>query len=332
MTINETAAAPADLTAARPIAHDITDLIGNTPLLDLDEFAQRRGAQARLIAKVEFFNPLASVKDRIAWAIIREAEKSGELRHGQLIVDITSGNTGVALAAIATSRGYPVKFYLGDNTSPDKRKLLETLGAELVTVPNSIFIDPEGLANLVEEIEREHPEAYFTNQLGNPSNPEEHYRTTGPEIWRDTEGAVDAFVAGVGTGGTVSGAGRYLREQNPEVRIVVAEPGDASLPTVEEPYPSEIDGVHKVAELEDDQLPPNYDREIADEIISIEAEDAYAVSREVLRETGLFVGASAGAIIGVALQLAQRDEFAGKTIVAVVPDSGERYLSAGVFG
>lgn len=316
----------------RPIVRDITELIGETPLLELHRFAESRGAHARLLAKVEFTNPLSSVKDRIAWAIIRDAEDRGLLYPGRSIVDITSGNTGIALAAIAASRGYPAKFYLGDNTSPDKKKIIESLGAEVVSVPNSIFIDPEGLAKLVEQIETENPDAYFTNQLANPVNPQEHYATTGPEIWRDTEGRIDFFVAGVGTGGTVSGAGRYLKEQNENIRIVVSEPGDVSLPSEENPYPAEIDGVHKVEGLDDEQLPPNYDREIADEIQQVDAEEAYEKARAVLREEGLFVGSSAGGTLTVALRLAQRPENAGKTIVAIIPDTGERYLSAGVFG
>lgn len=315
----------------RPIANDITELIGETPLLEVHRLAARHSAHARVLAKVEFVNPLSSVKDRIAWAIIRDAEERGLLHPGRSIVDITSGNTGVALAAIAASRGYPAKFYLGDNTSPDKRKIIEALGAEIVTVPNSVFVDPEGLANIVEEIETEHPGAYYTNQLGNSVNPQEHFATTGPEIWRDTEGQVDIFVAGVGTGGTVSGVGKYLKSQNPAVHIVVTEPADVSLPSEEVLYPAEIDGVHKVAGLEDEQLPPNYDREIADEIVQIDAETAYATAREALRTEGLFIGPSAGAALTVALQLAALPEHAGKTIVAVLPDTGERYLSAGVF-
>lgn len=317
---------------ARPIAHDITELIGNTPLLELHRFAERGGAQARILAKVEFFNPLSSVKDRIAWAIIRDAEAQGDLRPGKTIVDVTSGNTGIALAAIAAARGYPTKFYLGDNTSPDKRKILEALGVELISVPNGIFIDPDGLTELFERIERENPDAYLTSQLSNPVNPQTHYETTGPEIWRDSLGEVDVFVAGVGTGGTVSGAGRYLKEQKPDLRVVVAEPGEASLPSEEQTHPAEIDGVHQVEGLEEDQLPPNFDASVPDEVQQVEAGEAYATARTVLREEGLFVGPSAGATLTVALRLARLPEYAGKTIVAVIPDTGERYLSAGVFG
>ncbi|MGO1950950.1 MAG: PLP-dependent cysteine synthase family protein [Mycobacteriaceae bacterium] len=315
-----------------PIASDITDLIGNTPLIDLSSFAAQRGGAARLLGKVEFFNPLFSVKDRIAASLIRQAEESGELTPGQLIIDVTSGNTGIALAGIAAARGYRTKFYLGDRTSPTKRRILEAIGSEIIPTDNSIFIDPEGLEKLVERVKEENPDAYFTDQLGNPVNRATHFETTGPEIWRDTAGEVDILVGGVGTGGTVSGAGRFLKDRKAEVKVVVTEPGENSVPSEEKINPdAEIDGVHKVAGLEDEQLPPNYDLTIADEIVGVEAPDGYATARAALRETGLFIGASAGAILTVATQLAARPENKGKTIVAVLPDAGERYLAAGVF-
>ena len=325
-TLIETGTSP-----ARAIARDITDLIGETPLLELGAYARARELGARLLGKVEFFNPVGSVKDRIAWAIIRDAEEQGLLTPGKTLVDITSGNTGIALAAIAAGRGYPTKFYLGDNTSPDKRRILEALGAELVPIPNSLFLDPDALAALFEQVEAENPDAYIANQLANPVNPQAHYETTGPEIWRDTAGEVDILVAGVGTGGTASGAGRFLKEQKPGFRVVIAEPGDESLPTEENVYPAEIDGVHKVLDIEPDRLPPNYDLTIADEVQQVEAEEAYATARALLREQGLLVGPSAGATVAVAARLALRPENEGKTIVAVLPDTGERYLSAGVF-
>lgn len=317
--------------APTPIASGITDLIGNTPLIDLSGFASGREGKARLLGKVEFFNPLFSVKDRIA-APIRQAEESGELVPGQLIIDVTSGNTGVALAGIAAARGYRTRFYLGDRTSPTKQKILEALGAETVPTDNSIFIDTEGLEKLVERVREENPDVYFTDQLGNPVNRTIHFETTGPEIWRDTAGEVDILVGGVGTGGTVSGAGRYLKDQKQGFRVVVTEPGENSVPTEENVNPeAEIDGVHKVAGLEDEQLPPNYDISIADEIIPVEAKEGYATARAVFKETGLFIGSSAGAIVTAAAQLAARPENEGKTIVAVLPDAGERYLAAGVF-
>ncbi|ALJ19149.1 PLP-dependent cysteine synthase family protein [Microbacterium sp. No. 7] len=316
---------------ARAVARDITDVIGGTPLIELGNYSRSRGLGARLLGKAEFVNPVGSVKDRIAWAIVRDAEEQGLLSRGDLIVDVTSGNTGIALAAIAASRGYRTKFYLGDNTSPDKRRILEALGAELVTIPNSLFLDPDALVTLFEQVEAENPGAFIANQLGNPANPRAHYETTGPEIWRDTEGSVDVLVAGVGTGGTASGAGRFLKEQKPGLRVVIAEPGDLSIPSEEEVYPDEIDGVHKVEGIEEDRLPPNYDVTIADEIVQVEAAQAYETSRALLREDGLLVGPSAGAAVWVATRLAERPELAGTTIVAVLPDTGERYLSAGVF-
>lgn len=312
--------------------HDsIVELIGNTPLLELGRYARRHDLQARLVGKVEYFNPVGSVKDRIAWAIIDDAERSGALQPGQLIVDITSGNTGIALAAIAAARGYRAKFYLGDNTSPDKEKIIRAFGAEVVSVPNSLFLDPEAIAQLFERVETENPGAFVANQLGNPVNPQKHYETTGPEIWRDTDGQVDFLVGGVGTGGTVSGAGKYLKEQNPDVQVIVIEPGESSLPSEENVYPHEIDGVHKVADIEAELLPENYDIAIADEIIPIEADAGWATARELAREEGLLIGSSAGAIVAAATIVAARPENAGKTVVAVLPDTGERYLSVGVF-
>lgn len=317
---------------ARPVAGGVIDLIGGTPLIELSRFAASRGAGARILGKAEFLNPLGSVKDRIAWAILREAEESGRLHPGDLVVDITSGNTGIALAAIAAGRGYRTKFYLGDNTSPDKRTLLEALGAELVTVPNSLFLDPEALDILFARAQEENPGAFIADQLNNPANPAAHYATTGPEIWQDTAGQVDVLVAGVGTGGTSAGAGRYLKDRRPEVRVVIAEPGDASLPTEELHYPDEIDGVHKIVDIEEEQLPGNYDPAVVDEVVAVEAAEAYAAARALLHQEGLLVGASAGATLEVAARLAGRPEHAGATIVAILADTGERYLSAGVFG
>lgn len=315
----------------RAIAEDITDLVGATPLLRLKNYSRTRGLTTALLGKVEAFNPLGSVKDRIAWAIIRDAEERGALRRGDTIVDVTSGNTGIALAALAASRGYRTKFYLGDNTSPDKRRILEALGAELVPIDNSIFLDPDAREDLFRRVEEDNVGSFIANQLENPANPRAHYETTGPEIWRDSEGAVDVLVVGVGTGGTASGAGRFLKEQNPGIRVIVAEPGEATLPTEENLTPREIDGVHKVAGVEDDLLPGNYDATVVDEVIEVEADDAYATALALLREDGVFVGQSAGAIVAVATRVAQRPEYADKTIVAVLPDTGERYLSAGVF-
>lgn len=312
--------------------HDsIAELIGDTPLLELHNYRRKRGLGARLLVKVEYLNPAGSVKDRIALALIRDAEDRGLLKPGATIVDVTSGNTGIGLAAVAASRGYGSKFYASDNISPDKIRLLEHFGAEIVKVENSFFLDPNALEKITERIRAENPDAYFTDQLANPANPQVHHDTTGPEIWRDTGGVVDAFVAGVGTGGTISGAGRYLRARNPQIRLVVAEPGVGSLPTEENPYPAEIDGVHKVTEVEAFQLPGNYDASIVSEVIALEAAEAAATARALAREEGLLAGVSAGATLFAATRLAERPEFAGKTIVALLPDSGERYLNAAAF-
>ncbi len=313
------------------IHQSIVELIGGTPLLELQNYRRKRGLGARILVKVEYLNPAGSVKDRISWALVRDAEERGSLKPGGKIVDVTSGNTGIGLAAVAAARGYGAKFYASDNISPDKIRLLEHYGAEIVKVENSFFLDPNALEKITERIRAENPDAYFTDQLANPANPKVHYETTGPEIWRDTGGQVDAFVAGVGTGGTISGAGRYLRERNPSIRLVVSEPGPGSLPTEEDPYPAEIDGVHKVTEVEPFQLPGNYDGSLVDEVIALETAEAAEAARALAREEGILAGTSAGAALHAATLLARRPEFEGKTIVALLPDSGERYLNARAF-
>lgn len=309
----------------------LTDLIGDTPLLELARYGRNRGLGARILGKIELLNPVGSVKDRIAWGIVRDAEERGLLGPGGSIVDLTSGNTGIALAAIAASRGYRSTFYVGDNVSPDKLALIHAFGAEIVLVENEFFLDPEALDTLRERAATEHPEAYFTDQLANPANPRVHYATTGPEIWAATGGEVDVLVGGVGTGGTLSGAGRYLKERRPGLRVVVAEPGLGSIPSEENLYPREIDGVHKITEAEPQQIPANFDQSIADEFIAVETEDAFATSRALAREEGLLAGTSSGAIVRAATRVAERPENAGRTIVAILPDSAERYLSAGIF-
>lgn len=310
---------------------DITELIGNTPLLELRRYASHRGLGARILAKIEVHNPVGSVKDRIAWAIIRDAEQRGLLKPGGSIADLTSGNTGISLGAIAAARGYGATFYAGDNISPDKLSLLRSFGSEVVVLPNAFFTDPDALDVLRARIQREHPDAYFTDQLFNPVNVQVHYETTGPEIWRDTDGEVDILVGGVGTGGTVSGSGRYLKEQKPSVQVVVAEPAPSSVPSPENPYPKEIDGVHKITEAQPQQIPGNLDQSLVSEYIALDTDDAFAASRALASEEGLLAGASAGAILHVATILARRPENKGKTIVTIVPDSGERYLSAGIY-
>ena len=319
-------------THAKKIHDNLSDLIGNTPLLELHNYARNRTLGARIVAKLEYFNPAGSIKDRIAWAIIREAEEAGKLRAGDLIVDVTSGNTGIGLAAVAASRGYRAKFYVSDNISQDKVKILRLYGAEIVTVKNEFFLDPEALDKITARIRQENPTAFFTDQLANPANPTAHFDTTGPEIWRDTDGAVDIFVGGVGTGGTISGAGRFLKSKKAGLRVVIAEPAEGSIPTEENLYPDEIDGVHKVSEVPPEQLPKNFDNTIADEVIALSTGDARRAALALVAEEGIFAGVSSGAVLWAATQLAARPENEGKLIVAILPDTGERYLGSTTLG
>jgi cysteine synthase A len=310
------------------VFNSITELIGNTPLLELHNYRRKRDLAARILVKIESFNPAGSVKDRIAWAILKDAEETGKLRPGDLIVDVTSGNTGIGLAAVAASRGYRAKFYASDNISPDKVKILRLFGAEVVPVENEFFLDPEALEKITQRVQEENPGAFFTDQLANPANPRVHFETTGPEIWRDTDGAVDILVGGVGTGGTLSGAGRFLKSQKPGLTVVIAEPAEDSLPTEENPYPAQIDGVHKVTEVPPEQLPRNFDTTIADEVIALNTRVAKEAALALVAEEGIFAGISSGAALWAATRLAARRENAGKVIVAILPDLGERYLTS----
>jgi cysteine synthase len=310
------------------ISNSLADLIGDTPLLELHNFVRNRDLQARIAAKIEYFNPAGSVKDRIAWAIIKDAESSGKLRPGDLIVDVTSGNTGIGLAAIAASRGYRSKFYVSDNISQDKVKVLRLYGAEIVVVKNEFFLDPQALEKISARIKEENPTAFFTDQLANPANPRAHFETTGPEIWRDTDGTVDFFVGGVGTGGTISGAGRYLKSKKATLKVVIAEPSENSVPNEENPYPDEIDGVHKVSDVPRESLPKNFDDAVADEIISMSTAEARRTALALVAEEGVFAGVSSGAALYAATRLAARPENSGKLIVVLLPDTGERYLGS----
>jgi cysteine synthase A len=312
------------------INHELTDLIGDTPLLELHKYGRKRNLTARIVAKLEFFNPTGSVKDRIARSIIREAEEAGKLQPGDLIVDVTSGNTGIGLAAVAASRGYRTKFYLSDNISKDKVKILRLFGAEIVTLKNEFFLAPDALDKVTALMRAENPTGVFTDQLANPANPRAHFETTGPEIWRDTEGLVDFFVAGVGTGGTISGTGRYLKSKKPGLKVVIAEPDVSCVPSEENHYPDEIDGVHKVSEVPAESLPRNFDSQVADEVIALTTAQARQTARAVIAEEGVFAGVSSGAVLWAATRLAERPENAGKLIVALLPDSGERYLGSTV--
>ncbi|UZF93409.1 PLP-dependent cysteine synthase family protein [Bosea sp. NBC_00550] len=310
-----------------PRNNNFAALVGNTPLLELRRFAEGLHLGSRIFAKIEYLNPAGSIKDRAAWGIIREAEESGRLKPGQRIVDLTSGNTGIGLAALAAARGYRSKFYLRNTISEDKIKLLQHYGAEVVLIDNSAFLEAGAIHTIIDRVRRENPDAYYTNQRANPANPRVHFETTGPEIWRDTKGEVDIFVAAVGTGGTISGTGSFLKAQKPGVKVVVVEPGPASIPSPEAPYPDSIEGVHKVTDVEAGYLPENFDAAVVDEVIVTDTAPAREVARTLAQQEGILAGTSSGAVLFAASALARRPENAGKTIVAIVADSGERYLS-----
>lgn len=309
------------------IFNNLTELIGKTPLLELRNYTQKRHLNARIVAKIEYLNPAGSIKDRAAFSMIQDAEERGLLKKGDTIVDVTSGNTGIAMAAVAAAKGYRTKFYVSDNISVDKIKLLKIYGAEIVTVENAFFMDPEALDKLAYRIQEENPATFFIDQLANPANPNAHILTTGPEIWHDTDGEVDILVCAMGTGGTASGIGQFLRSRKASIKIVIAEPAESSLPTDDNPYPDEIDGVHKVSEVPHESLPKNFNRQMVDEIIAVETQEARQTALHLVRDEGVFVGVSSGAILHAATILAERTENAGKLIVAIMPDSGERYLS-----
>lgn len=301
------------------IASILTDLIGNTPLLRLERFAPGGG----VLAKLECMNPLSSAKDRAALYMIDEAGRAGKLAPGGVIVEPTSGNTGVGLAYIGALRGYRVILTMPESMSVERRNLLSALGAELVLTPAAA-----GMSGAVAEAERlaaALPGAWIPDQFGNPANPKAHYETTGPEIWRDTDGAVDVLVAGVGTGGTLIGAGRYLKERKPGVKVVAVEPAESPL------LSGGAAGSHKIQGIGANFIPGNYDPALVDEVVRVPGDAAIAAGRELVRTEGLLCGISSGAAAWAARELAQRRSYAGKVIVAVLPDTGERYLSTELF-
>ena len=305
------------------VYQSLSELTGRTPLLNVQRLAQRKQLPATVLVKLEAFNPAGSAKDRAALQMIRDAEEAGILTPGAAIIEPTSGNTGIALAAIGIARGYRVILTMPDSMSVERRSLLAAYGAELVLTPGS-----EGMAGAIrkaQELAQSIPGGWIAGQFDNPSNPKAHYRTTGPEIWDDTQGQVDIFVAGVGTGGTLSGVGRYLKEHKPEVRIVAVEPADSPLLSGGKAGPHGLQGIGA------NFVPENLDRSIMDEVITVTTQEAYDAARLLVKTEGVLCGISSGAALHAAMVLAQRPENRGKTIVALLTDTGERYLSTPLF-
>ena len=298
-------------------------LIGKTPLLELTHIEKETGAKARILAKLEYFNPAGSVKDRIAKAMIDEAEASGKLKPGSTIIEPTSGNTGIGLASVAAARGYRIIITMPETMSVERRQLMKAYGAEPVLTEGAKGM--KGAIAKAEELAKEIPGSFLPGQFVTPANPAAHRSTTGPEIWTDTEGKVDIFVAGVGTGGTVTGVGQYLKEQNPAVKVVAVEPEDS--PVLSEGR----SGAHKIQGIGAGFVPEVLDNAVYDEIIPVSNEDAFAAGRLISRKEGVLVGISSGAALHAAIELAKRPENAGKTIVARLPDTGGRYLSTPLF-
>lgn len=307
----------------KKIANDITDLIGNTPLLALNKFSELEKLEKPIIAKIESFNPASSVKDRTSFAMIKDAEEKNLIKKGSLIIEPTSGNTGIALAYICAARGYSLILTMSDTMSIERRSLLKAFGAKLVLTPGS-----EGMLGAIrkaEELIKENPGSFMPQQFDNPSNPDIHYKTTGAEIWRDMDGKIDVFVAGVGTGGTISGIGKYLKEKDPKIKIIAVEPAESAVLSGKKPGPHGIQGIGAGF------IPSNYNVSIVDEIISVSAEEAVKTSRRLAKIEGLLVGISSGAALCAAVKIALREEFKKKNIVVLLPDGGERYLSTGLF-
>ncbi len=298
-------------------------LIGKTPLLELTQIEKSEGLNAKILAKLEYFNPAGSVKDRIAKAMIDDAEAKGILKTGSTIIEPTSGNTGIGLASVAAARGYRIIIVMPETMSVERRQLMKAYGAELVLTEGAKGM--KGAIAKAEELAKEIPGSFIPGQFVNPANPDIHEKTTGPEIWEDTDGKVDIFVAGVGTGGTITGTGRYLKKQNPNVKVVAVEP--ASSPVLSKG----VAGSHKIQGIGAGFVPDVLDTKVYDEIIEVENDDAFAAGKLVGKKEGVLVGISSGAAIWAALELAKRPENAGKTIVALLPDTGDRYLSTPLF-
>ena len=307
----------------RKIYTSADQLIGNTPLLELTHIERTEGLEARILGKLEYLNPAGSVKDRIARAMIDDAEQKGLLKPGAVIIEPTSGNTGIGLASVAAARGYRIIIVMPDSMSVERRQLMKAYGAELVLTEGAKGM--KGAIARAEELAREIPNSFIPGQFVNPANPAAHRATTGPEIWADTDGKVDIFVAGVGTGGTITGVGEYLKQQNPVVKVVAVEP--ASSPVLS----GGAAGGHKIQGIGAGFVPDVLDTAVYDEIIPVANEDAFATGRLIGRKEGVLVGISSGAAVWAAIQLAKRPENRGKTIVALLPDTGDRYLSTPLF-
>ena len=305
------------------VYHSVAELIGNTPLLEVRQFSKKRGLRATILVKLEGMNPAGSAKDRVALEMILRAEAEGKLRPGSVIIEPTSGNTGIGLASVARARGYRVILTMPDSMSPERRSLLAAYGAELVLTPGAQGM--QGAVEKAEALAAEIPDSFVPGQFTNPHNPEAHYKTTGPEIWQDTGGQVDIFVATVGTGGTLTGAGWYLKEQNPAIRVVAVEPDASPL------LSGGKAGQHGIQGIGANFIPKILDTMLYDEVVRVTDDEAYAYGRAMAEDEGVLVGISSGAALCAAAKLAARPENANKTIVAILPDTGDRYLSTPMF-
>lgn len=306
------------------IYSNVTELIGSTPLVELSSLAKAEGANAKIIAKLELFNPAGSVKDRIAKAMIEDAEATGVLKPGATIIEPTSGNTGIGLASVGTAKGYKVILTMPETMSVERRSLVKAYGADVVLTDGAKGM--KGAIAKADELKEEIEGAVILGQFVNPANPKIHYETTGPEIWEATDGNVDVFIAGVGTGGTLSGAGKYLKEQNPNIRVIAVEPETS--PVLSKGTP----GSHKIQGIGAGFVPETLDTDIYDEVIAVPNEAAFETGNKIAKTEGVLVGISSGAATWAAIEVAKRPEFAGKNIVAILPDTGERYLSTSLFG
>lgn len=305
------------------VYNNVTELIGKTPILKLNNFTKAEGVDANIFAKLEYFNPAGSVKDRIANAMISDAEAKGELKPGATIIEPTSGNTGIGLASVGTAKGYKVILTMPETMSVERRNLVKAYGAEVVLTEGAKGM--KGAIEKANELKDATPGAVILGQFVNPANPKAHYETTGPEIWADTEGKVDAFIAGVGTGGTLSGVGKYLKEQNPDVKIFAVEPETS--PVLSEGH----GGSHKIQGIGAGFVPDTLNTSVYDEVIPVPNEAAFETGNKIAKTEGILVGISSGAAVWAAEQLAARDEFKGKNIVVLLPDTGDRYLSTDLF-